>query len=161
MSKIKILATLSIDGFYVPLDSQRLLGFNTPEYEELCQDAEGILINSSGYKELQGMELSLGKSVYKIKRDRLLQSSDNKFLSFSELTKKVNELIIIAGNNQRLLNYLIGQSLVKELVVCVFPVILGRGKRLFPPLSDKIIWKVTKRQIFDSGITTIYYKYNK
>lgn len=69
MRTIRILATLSIDGFYVPLKLQQQYNFDSSEYENCYRSADVILTNISGLKDLREIELKLGNPAYKIQKD--------------------------------------------------------------------------------------------
>ena len=77
MSKIRILTTLSIDGFYVPQKWQKPFGFGASQYKNFCQDADAVLINKDEYKNLREIELDCGKPVYAIQKDRSLMLYGN------------------------------------------------------------------------------------
>jgi dihydrofolate reductase len=63
-----------------------------------------------------------------------------------EITKLKRDLdgtILVAGS-ARLVQALLEQELVDELRLMVFPVVLGSGKRLFGPTSDKHRLRLTE-----------------
>lgn len=160
--KIQFFAALSMDGFYMPLDMQQLCGFNSSEYESLYQDADVILINRSEYKNFQKRKIDFKKPIYVISKGMLLTSQncleENKYLTVQQLKREVNGNISVIVNIPKLINRFLHENLIDEMVICIFPVLLGKGKRLFPTLSDKMIWKVKKYQFFGSGTTTVCYQ---
>lgn len=166
MNKITILTAMSIDGFYVPQKIQKLFGFNTSQYEEVCRDMDAVLTNQSEYKNVREIELDCGKPVYVIRKDRSIvlpgSTTENRLLTIGELHNEGKKNIVIIGNNSELVNILLNKACVDEIVTCLFPVILGKGKRAFSALPGYSVWKVKSRQLYDAGITAIqYYIENK
>lgn len=161
MSKIRILTPLSIDGFYVPQRLQKLFGFGVSQYENLCQDADAVLINKDEYKNLREIEMDCGKPVYAIQKDRSLVlhggAGENRVMTIEELENKDNKTIVIIGNNRDQTNILLQKNGESEIWVYLFPIVLGKGKRIFPALPEYSLWKVKSRQLYDSGITVICY----
>lgn len=161
MRKIRILAAMSMDGFYIPLkESQRLCNFDVSEYAEFCREADAVLTTVTEYKKMREIELTHGKPVYMIKEDTSLalekETTGNNPLTIEELQKSGKENILITGNCRNLISSLLNKNRVDEINTILFPVILGRGKRIFStlPLS---LWKVKSRQLSDLGITAIQY----
>lgn len=160
MRKIRILAALSMDGFYVPLKLQQQYNF-IPEYKDFYKNADIILTNIGGLKDLQAIELDFGKPAYKIEKDMSLASTCNplekKPLSIEELRNGNNGVTLITGDNRKLINSLFLKGWVDEIDICLFPVLLFKGKRLFPALPEYSAWNVKRHQLYDSGITAIHY----
>ena len=151
---------MSIDGFYVPLKLQQQYGFESSECECIYRDVDVIVTNASGYSKLRTIELSFGKSVYIIKKDMTLTShsnkTENKPLTIEELEERNNGVTLIVGNDRKLISSLFHKSWIDEITICLFPVLLGKGKRLFPSLLNRSKWNVKGRQLYDSGITAIH-----
>lgn len=161
MRKIRILAAMSMDGFYVSLkESQRLYNFNIQEYAEFCQEADAVLTTVSEYKKIREIELTHGKPVYISLQDTSLtlekETTGNSLLTIEELQKDGKENIFIMGNCRKLINSLLNKNRVDEIYTILFPVILGKGKRIFSALPFSL-WKVKSRQLLDSGINIIQY----
>ena len=49
-------------------------------------------------------------------------------------------------------------NLIDEYQLCVHPVIVGSGLRLFKEVSDRIVLKLLKTKTFQSGAIVLYYK---
>ena len=158
MSKIRIVTTLSIDGFCVPQKLQELFGFNASQYENLCLDADAVLINKDEYMNLREIELDCGMPLYVIQKDCSLMSDDeSRRLTIGDLESEGKKNIVIIGNKPTLIYSLLNNDQLDEISICQFPVILGKGKRIFPALLEYSLWKVKSRQLFDSCITIIHY----
>ena len=63
--------------------------------------------------------------------------------------------ILVAGSRM-LVHTLLGEDLVDELRVMIFPVILGSGKRLFPDSPRKMVLNLADAQKFASGVVAKY-----
>ncbi len=58
------------------------------------------------------------------------------------------------------LQSLLAEGLVDRLVLFIFPVILGRGKRLFPEGIDPTRFTLTESRAFESGVVFMTYESN-
>ncbi len=75
----------------------------------------------------------------------------------SKLKQDVDGVILVAGSAQ-LVQTLLEHDLVDELRLMVFPVVLGRGKRLFGETSDKKRLRLTDSKAVGDGITILTYE---
>lgn len=160
MRKIRILITTSIDGLHVPLKLQQLCNFNISACEELFRDIGAVVTTPGEYKTLWEIEFDHGKPVYICKKDTSLVwkngTTENKSLSIQDLQKQGKDTILILGNNRALITSLLNDNRINEIILCIFPVILGKGKRTFSALPESL-WKVKSRQLLDCGTTAIHY----
>lgn len=158
MNRIRILATLSIDGFYVSQKWQRSFGFDASQYEHFCRDANVVLTDKSEYKNWREIELDCGIPVYAIQKDCLLvKNGESRSLTIDQLDNEDKKTIVVVGNNRELTSILLNKSCVDEIVIYQFPLLLGKGKRPFPALPEHSVWKVKSRQLYDTGITALLY----
>jgi dihydrofolate reductase len=74
----------------------------------------------------------------------------------AKLKRDVDGTILVAGSAQ-LVQALLEHDLVDELRLMVFPVVLGSGRRLFGPRSDKQRLRLTDSQIVGEGIAILIY----
>ena len=76
----------------------------------------------------------------------------------SKLKQDVDGGILVAGSAQ-LAQALIEHDLVDQLNLMVFPVVLGEGKRLFGPVSDKKRFKLADvKQVGTDGVSVQTYQ---
>ncbi len=75
----------------------------------------------------------------------------------SRLKQEVEGVILVAGS-ARLVQALIEHDLVDELRLMVFPVVLGKGKRLFGETSDKKRLRLTESRTVGEGIAIQTYE---
>jgi dihydrofolate reductase len=64
--------------------------------------------------------------------------------------------ILVAGS-RTLVHTLMGNGLIDEYRLMIFPVVLGSGRRLFPETPDKTVLKLTDTQVFSSGVVVHTY----
>ena len=77
--------------------------------------------------------------------------------SVAALKGKVDGIILVAGS-ATLVKTLIENDLVDELRLMVFPVLLGRGKRLFPEAEAKHRLKLAEAKTVGDGISLVRYE---
>jgi dihydrofolate reductase len=75
----------------------------------------------------------------------------------SKLRESVDGDILVAGSAQ-LVQALVEHDLVDELRLMVFPVVLGKGKRLFGETSTKKSLKLADTKIVGDGVAILIYK---
>ena len=73
-----------------------------------------------------------------------------------ELKQKAGKNIL-AGSPSLIVS-LTQLDLIDEYQLCVHPIILGNGLRLFKNINDRINLKLIKTKIFGSGSITLYYE---
>jgi dihydrofolate reductase len=74
----------------------------------------------------------------------------------AKLKEEVDGVILVAGSAQ-LSQALIQHDLVDELRLMVFPVVLGKGKRLFGETSGKVPLRLTDSKTVGDGIAILTY----
>jgi dihydrofolate reductase len=78
--------------------------------------------------------------------------------AIAELKDRINGTILVAGSGT-LVGTLLGEDLVDELRLMVFPTVLGRGKRLFPDGINRLKLKLTQsRQVGPDGVQVQVYQ---
>jgi dihydrofolate reductase len=77
--------------------------------------------------------------------------------SVATLKEKVDGVILVAGS-ATLVKALIEADLVDELRLMVFPVLLGRGKRLFPEGEAKHRLQLAEAKTVGEGISLVRYE---
>jgi dihydrofolate reductase len=73
-----------------------------------------------------------------------------------ELTKQFERDILVAGSG-RLVRSLLELDLVDELRLMVFPIVLGKGKRLFGETSEKKQLGLVDSKTLDGGVMILTY----
>lgn len=161
MGTIRVFIVSSVDGFYLPLDLQRFYGFDDLEYQNLYRGADIILTNSGRYAKLEYNELNRRKQMYRVTKDMSLLPYDKKKPNELDTIEQIKEVkkknVLVIGNDNNLNSYLFGKNWVDEIIICLFPVTLGKGRRSFPVSDDKKSWDIKGRQLFKEGLTMIFY----
>ena len=75
----------------------------------------------------------------------------------AKLKDEVDGVILVAGSAQ-LVQTLVEHDLVDELRLMVFPVVLGKGKRLFGETNDKKTLRLADTKVVGDGIAILIYK---
>ena len=75
----------------------------------------------------------------------------------SRLRQELDGDIVVHGS-PRLTQTLLEHDLIDELRVTVFPLVLGRGKRLFGETSDKKRLRLTDSKVVGDGIAILIYE---
>jgi dihydrofolate reductase len=74
-----------------------------------------------------------------------------------ELKESQEGTLAVHGSAQ-LVQSLLDADLVDELRLMVYPVVLGEGKRLFGPLGDKKVLKLTESRTVDDNVLILIYR---
>lgn len=77
----------------------------------------------------------------------------------SKLKKQPGQNILIAGSGE-LVHTLMKHDLIDEYWLLVYPVILGKGKRIFKDGIDRAL-KLVQTKAFDSGVVLLRYRPDK
>ena len=77
--------------------------------------------------------------------------------SVSKLRDEVDGDVVVHGSRQ-LAQALIDSDLVDELRLMVFPVVLGKGKRLFGETADKKTLKLSDSRTVGAGVAILVYE---
>ena len=66
--------------------------------------------------------------------------------------------LVVAGSST-LITLLLGEGLADELILIVYPVLLGRGKRFFSEVADGLELDFVSSEITPTGVTLNNYRY--
>ena len=77
--------------------------------------------------------------------------------SVAELTARHDGDVVVHGSGQ-LARALLDQDLVDELRLMVFPVVLGRGKRLFGETKDRKTLRLADSKVVGDGVAILVYQ---
>ncbi len=78
------------------------------------------------------------------------------FAEIAELKQQQGQNIGMTGS-ATLVSSLLGEGLLDELHLFVFPVVLGSGKRLFAAPGDKLPLKLLDSATFETGVVSLTY----
>ena len=183
MRKLIAAINMTLDGF-----CDHTAGIADDElhehYNELLRSADTLLFGRITYQLMESYWPTVVKSpsgnkpidefavlidnISKIVFSRTLKNVDwkNTKLVKGPIKEEVLELKQQAGKNilagsPSLIVTLMQLDLIDEYQLCVQPIILGNGLRLFKNVKDRIDLKLFKTKTFDCGVVTLYYEPSK
>lgn len=145
------------------LDSAGIILYGRTTYQ-LMQYWQTLLQNPSGEKSMDDFAASIGK-IQKIVFSHTLNDTgwDSATLAkrppHEEVLKlKQHEDKNILVGSRSLIVQLLNSSLIDELQICIHPVIEGKGLLLFDQIKDRILLKLVKTKVLNSGGVVFYYE---
>jgi dihydrofolate reductase len=75
------------------------------------------------------------------------------------LKKQVSKDILVGSRS--LIMQLINLNLIDEFQICIYPMVEGKGLKLFDQIKNRTIFKLLKTKQFDSGAIILYYELKK
>lgn len=145
------------------LDNSGVVLYGRTTYE-LMQFWQTLLQNPSGKKSMDDFAISIDKVPKLVFSNTLKDTNwDSAKLSDSPLNEKVSELKQQSGKDisvgsRSLIIQLLNSNLIDEFQICVHPIIEGKGLRLFDKITDRIMLKLIKTKLLNSGATVLYYE---
>ncbi|KAF0139948.1 MAG: dihydrofolate reductase [Stygiobacter sp.] len=180
MRKLKAAINMTLDGF-----CDHTAGIADDElhqhYNELLSNADTILFGRTTYQLMESYWPSVVKNptgnkpmdefavlidnISKIVFSRTLKNVNwkNTLLKKEVIKEEIMELKQQTGKNilvgsPSLIIALTQLEVIDEYQLCVQPIILGSGLRLFKNINDRINLKLIKTKTFGSGAVTLYYE---
>ena len=131
---------------------------------QLMQFWQTLLQNPSGKKSMDDFAISIDKIPKLVFSNKLKDTNwDTAKLSDSSLNEKVLELKQQSGKDilvgsRSLIIQLLNSNLIDEFQICIHPIIEGKGLLLFDQIKDRIVLKIIKIKLLNSGATVFYYE---
>ncbi|MFN4150750.1 MAG: dihydrofolate reductase family protein, partial [Candidatus Sericytochromatia bacterium] len=107
-------------------------------------------------------------SIYKIKKIVFSNTLNDTGWNSAELSKKsLSEEILelkqqegkdILVGSRSLIIQLLNSNLIDEFQICIHPIIEGKGMFLFDQIKEKIMLKLIKTKVLNSGAIVLYYE---
>ena len=183
MRKLIAAINMTLDGF---CDHTAMIADDEihQHYNELLSNADVLLFGRITYQLMESYWPTVVKNptgnkptdefailidnIPKIVFSRTLKNVDWKNVKLAKggIKEKVLELkqqagkSILAGSRSLIVT-LMNLNLIDEFQLCVQPIILGNGLRLFKNINDRINLKLVNTKIFGSGSITLYYEPTK
>ena len=180
MRKLIAAINMTLDGF---CDHTAMIADDEihQHYNELLSNADTLLYGRITYQLMESYWPTVVKNptgnkptdefavlidnISKIVFSHTLKNVDWKNVKLAKggIKEEVYELKQQAGKNilagsPSLIVTLMQLDLIDEYQLCVQPIILGNGLRLFKNINDRINLKLIKTKIFGSGSITLYYE---
>ncbi|TAL68623.1 MAG: dihydrofolate reductase [Bacteroidetes bacterium] len=183
MRKLIAAINMTLDGF-----CDHTAGIADDElhqhYNELLSNANTLLFGRITYQLMESYWPTVVKNptgnkseddfavlidnISKIVFSRTLKNVDWKNVKLAKGGIKEEVLELKQSRNSGSKNILVGSpslivslmqlDLIDEYQLCVQPIILGNGLRLFKNINDRINLKLLKTKVFGSGSITLYYE---
>jgi dihydrofolate reductase len=102
-------------------------------------------------------KIVFSKTLQKVEWENTKLVKDDFLKAISELKKEAGKDIAIFGSSDLSVT-LMEQGLIDEYRIMVNPIVLGEGKTLFQGIKDKVILKLIKTKVFNSGNVLLYYE---
>ncbi|HIS09964.1 MAG TPA: dihydrofolate reductase [Candidatus Avibacteroides excrementipullorum] len=173
MRKIRLYIAMTLDGYIASrdggvewLDKYRN---NTEDYgyTALYESIDTVLMGGNTYRAILGFGCEWpypDKTSYVISHreqqgtnDCISIISDNAISFIKQLKAGTGKDIWLVGGGQ-LTAQLLEERLIDEMQICVFPILLGTGIRLFSENSSAYEWIADKQQSFLSGAILLTYR---
>jgi len=145
------------------IDNAGIILYGRTTYQ-LMQFWQTLLQNPSGEKSMDDFAVSIDKIPKLVFSNTLKDTGwDSAELSDSPLNEKILELKqqlgkdILVGSRSLIIQ-LLNSNLIDEFQICVYPIIEGKGLRLFDQIKDRIMLKLIKTKTLTSGATVFYYE---
>jgi dihydrofolate reductase len=131
---------------------------------QLMQFWQTLLQNPSGEKSMDDFAVSIDKIKKLVFSNTLKHTGWNSAeLAKGSLDKEVLELKQQTGKDilvgsRSLIIQLLNSNLIDEFQICIHPVIEGKGLLLFDQVKGRIVLKLIKTKLLNSGATVFYYE---
>lgn len=131
---------------------------------QLIQFWQTLLQNPSDEKLMNDFAISVDK-IQKLVFSKTLKDTgwDSAILTKLPLAEEILELKQQSGKDilvgsRSLIIQLLNSNLIDEFQICIHPVIEGKGLLLFDQIKDKIVLKLFKTKLLNSGAIVLYYE---
>jgi dihydrofolate reductase len=145
------------------LDNAGVILYGRITYQ-LMEFWQTLLQNPSGEKSMDDFAISIDK-IQKIVFSNTLKDTgwNSAELAKRHLSDEVLELKQQAGKNilvgsRSLIIQLLNSNLIDEFQICIHPIIEGKGLLLFDQIKDKIVLKLVRTKLLNSGAIVLYYE---
>ncbi len=145
------------------IDNAGVILYGRTTYQ-LMQYWQTLLQDPSGDKSMDDFAVSIDKIQKLVFSNSLKETGWNSAeLAKRPLAEEVPELRQQAGKDilvgsRSLIIQLLNSNLIDELQICIHPVIEGKGLLLFDQIRDRIVLKLIKTKVLNSGATVLYYE---
>ena len=178
MAKIKLFIASSIDGYIAKLDHSLdwLDSIPNPDnldygYEEFYSSVETLFIGRKTYEVVQDMDVEWpypdSKTYIITRNDKYTVTTPNTFVINKDIEDFVDELkasqkkdIWLVGGGE-LISMFMDLELIDEMILTIFPIVLGSGVPLFASDSKEVRYKLIDSRVFETGLINLHYAKNE
>jgi dihydrofolate reductase len=169
MNKRKIILNLctSLDSFIEGENGEIDWCFTDQDYSmtEFLDGIDTIFIGRKSYEQLiREMPNAFSDKNIIVFSRTLRESKGNSKIISRNIETEVNKIINESGKNiwlfggANLTTTFINLNLVKELMISVHPLILGKGKPLFINIQNRVKLELIDTKAFSTGLVQLFYK---
>lgn len=144
------------------LDNAGVILYGRTTYQ-LMQFWQTLLQNPSPEKSMNDFAISIDK-IQKLVFSNTLKDTGwhSATLAIRPLDEEILELKLKSGKDvlvgsRSLIIQLLNSNLIDEFQICIHPVIEGKGLLLFNQIKDRILLKLVKTKLLNSGAIVLYY----
>lgn len=131
---------------------------------QLMQFWQELLQNPSGEKSMDDFAISIDKIKKIVFSNKINETGwDSAELSKKSINEEVLELRQQEGKDiligsRSLIIQLLNSNLIDEFQICIHPIIEGKGMFLFDQIKEKIMLKLIKTKVLNSGAIVLCYE---
>jgi dihydrofolate reductase len=145
------------------VDNAGIILYGRTTYQ-LMQFWQTLLQKPSGKKSMDDFAISIDK-IQKLVFSNTLKDTgwDSAELAKRSLGEEVLELKQVSGKDilvgsRSLIIQLLNSNLIDVFQICIHPIIEGKGLQLFDQIKDRIVLKLIRTKLLNSGATVFYYE---
>lgn len=174
MRKIKLYIATSLDNYIARTNGNIdwLESFPTPKGEDfgygaLMANVDTTLMGNKTYQQVLGFDVPFpysGSKNYVFTRQQGLKSDENvQFVStdavsfIQDLKNKPGRDIWLIGGGQ-LNTVLLDADLIDEMIITIFPIVLGEGIPLFAPTAKEKVFQLEASKAYENGFVQLIYR---
>lgn len=173
MKRIKLYIAISLDGYIATPDGgvEWLDKYQSDTedygYAALYESVDTVLMGGNTYRSILGFDCEwpyAEKQSYIISRTESSSTLPNVTIIADAIPAFLRQLkadaekdIWLAGGGE-LTSLLLAEGLLDEMQLCIFPLLLGTGIRLFPNNSLSSEWRLVRQQTFPTGAVMLVYQ---
>lgn len=175
MRKVKLYIAASLDGFIARKDGTLdwLEGIPNPNkhdygYQAFYDSVDTVLMGRLTYSEILGFDVDWPygncQSVVFSKNKALDISTPDTRLVNNDIKDYVNQLKATSGKDiwlvggGGLVTSFLNDGLIDEIILCIPPVIIGKGIPLFPDTPKETKLELIESTPYDTGFVSLTYK---
>jgi dihydrofolate reductase len=174
MSKIQLYIASSIDGYIAKEDDSIdwLTELPNPNgidhgYHDFISNVDTVIMGRKTYDEILGFGVEwpyancksyvVSKNEdYQIKTENTSLISSIHESTIKGLKKDSTKNIWIIGGGE-LITHFMNINAIDEMMICIIPIVIGKGKQLFPNQPKETNFILQKSEVFETGAVMLTY----
>jgi dihydrofolate reductase len=175
MRKILLYIAVTLDGFIAREDGSLdwLLELPNPNkidhgYDDFIREVDTLIMGRKTYEVVLGMEIgwpyancktlvATGNRDYKVRTENTFLLHELHTGVIGRLEPEGQKNIWVVGGGD-LISQFLNEGAIDEMVLCMIPLILGKGIRLFPNEPTETKFDLVKAEPFETGIVNLTYR---